>query len=94
MSIEEATELEEAIKTLVETSGDTVGMHTKDCKAFQKSHKTCANCQYELGCHKQIAIMLASFNQGKFSETMEVILAAKTAKELKAIQIPEPEEES
>ena len=87
----EVKELENAIKDLVEMNGDKVGFHTPDCKVFKESHENCAGCQYELGCSKQVRLMLTTFTPSKQADLIDAILAAKTVDEIKAIPIPEPE---
>jgi len=87
----EVTELNNAIRDLLEAQGDKVGMGTENCKAFKKSHKTCEGCQYELGCSKLVHIMLTTFTPSNQGELIDNMLAAKTVDEVKAIPIPIPD---
>lgn len=84
-------ELSNAIQDLIETRGDKVGLGTDDCRAFKESHKSCAGCQYELGCSKQVAILLTTFAPDRQDELIDSILAAKTPKGVQAIHFPEPD---
>lgn len=84
-------ELSNAVSLLVETKGDKVGLGTTDCVAFKESHESCKDCQYELGCSKEVAIMLATFAPANQDGLIDSILAAKTADEVQAVQIPEPD---
>lgn len=77
--------LNNVVRDLIEMGGDKVGLHTDACVTFQKTHKNCKGCQYELGCSKQVKIMLTTLNPDTQEDLIDRILAAKTVKDVLAI---------
>jgi len=82
------------IRELVERTGYTVRQGTPECKEWNSSHENCFGCPYEVGCAKTVCIWLTILASNEVSEvriyeTIEEIIACKSAKGLRKIHIPE-----
>lgn len=78
--------MDDELKTLVESHGDRVAMHTVPCGLWRETHiKDCQGCRFELGCGKYQALHLLRQRRAASEGNVRRILAATTSPEIVAL---------